>query len=383
MSKSSGFSNTLSRLDRLNNPSRFEEIETLHRNAFAWQPQGRIPLGIHVVNPEHAKGLSYERWLEPEGYFAAQEKFLADTLEVGSDLLPVVAINHLGDAVLPSMLGSKMHMPETTSAMLQDVGPTPLAVLDSIEQVADMELPSMDAGIMPEIEKMLRYYRERLAEWVEVVGPLSTGPFSTAMEVRGSDLLLDVMAEPALSKKLIMLCAELQVKVHHRLYEVVGMDLKRWPTNFSIAGAGLRLGEDSICNLSSAMIKEFCQEAYRHIYEACGGEGQLHFCSLPHSRFEHIYTVLAEMVEISVASSQFGFEYYQDHLEELRGKLAVESFYGDAYGYVCEKYGSFKDWALEFVPKYKNESGLVLYMQVSSVEEGREVWATWQQAHDR
>ena len=40
-------------------------------------------------------------------------------------------------------------------------------------------------------------------------------------------------------------------------------------------------------------------------------------------------------------------------------------------------------WANEFVPRYKNESGLVLYMQASSVEEGKELWAAWQESHRR
>ena len=86
---------------------------------------------------------------------------------------------------------------------------------------------------------------------------------------------------------------------------------------------------------------------------------------------------------MTVVSSQFGFEYYEQHLDELRGRLAVESFYGDAYRYICEQFGSFADWANQFVPRHKNESGLVLYMQVSSVEEGEAVWVDWQNAHAR
>jgi hypothetical protein len=62
----------------------------------------------------------------------------------------------------------------------------------------------------------------------------------------------------------------------------------------------------------------------------------------------------------------------------------VESFYGgDAYAYVCEQYGSFRAWADDFVPRFKHESGLVLYFQVSSIEEGQELWAIWQEAHSR
>ena len=82
-------------------------------------------------------------------------------------------------------------------------------------------------------------------------------------------------------------------------------------------------------------------------------------------------------------SSQFGFEYYQAHLESLRGRLAIESFYGDAYTYVCEKFGSFGDWAFDFVPRFKNESGLILYLWVPSLDLAVEIWETWQQAHNR
>ena len=100
----------------------------------------------------------------------------------------------------------------------------------------------------------------------------------------------------------------------------------------------------------------------------------------PLAVFESINDV-AELDDVTVVSSQFGFEYYEQHLEQLRGRLAVETFYGDAYGYVCSKFGSFANWANEFVPRFKDASGLVMYLSVSSVEEGRQVWAAWQEAH--
>ena len=74
----------------------------------------------------------------------------------------------------------------------------------------------------------------------------------------------------------------------------------------------------------------------------CGGSGHIHFCTLPHSRFDFIYPVLAEADQVSVVSTQFGYEYYQDHVEELRGRLAVEAFYGDALADVRARCGSFR-----------------------------------------
>jgi hypothetical protein len=101
-------------LNALNQPERFTEIASLHMKAFNWKPQNRIPLGIHVVNPEYGKGLDYSDWLNPELFFELQRKVLIDTLRVGSDLLPAVAINHLGDRVLTTMFGAQMLMSETS-----------------------------------------------------------------------------------------------------------------------------------------------------------------------------------------------------------------------------------------------------------------------------
>jgi hypothetical protein len=92
---------------------------------------------------------------------------------------------------------------------------------------------------------------------------------------------------------------------------------------------------------------------------------------------------LAGSPEVAVASTQFGFEYYETHLNELRRRLAVESFYGDALSYVRNRYGSFKEWANDFVPRFKNESGLVLYCQVDSIKEGMDMWNVWKEAHAR
>jgi len=49
-------------LEALNDPRRFAAIARMRRAAFNWAPQGRIPLGIHVVNPDLATNLSYADW---------------------------------------------------------------------------------------------------------------------------------------------------------------------------------------------------------------------------------------------------------------------------------------------------------------------------------
>jgi len=367
--------------DSLCKPDRFAEVARLHTNAFNWRPQGRIPLGIHVVEPRHAKNLDYNRWLDPEPFLAFQTNVLIDTLRVGSDLLPAVAVNHLGDAVITSMFGARQFLPESAGTNLQDVGPTPLPVFSRIEDVTGLSRPGLDAGIMPQVLDFARYYRRHLPEWVRVIAPMPSGPFSAAMSLRGSEFLLDLVDSPHLCHKLVDLCNRLQWDVEQAIRTITGEPLGHHVTNFGIQGAGLRLGEDSWVNLSPTFIRDFCLPHVANLNRWCGGRGPIHFCSLDHSRHEHIYAALVEAPEVAVVSSQFGFEYYERHLQNLKGHLAIESFYGDALAYVTRKYGSFRAWTNSFVPRFKNESGLVLYCTVPSLEQAREMWAYWTEAH--
>gem|GEM_PF-1979561 len=363
--------------------ARFARTSARQQRAFRWEPQDRIPLGIHVVDPAHTTGISYDSWLDPAPFFEAQSRILCDTLAVPSDVLPIMAVNHLGDAMLTSMFGAEQFMPESAGGQLADVGPTPLPVFDSIAAVAELSMPDADAGIVPAVKRILTYYRERLPEWVHVISPMPAGPFSTALELRGSDLLLELLEEPEPCRRLIGMCAELQARVEMDLRRLTGPDADRFVTSFGVRGAGVRLGEDSMVNLSPELIRTFCLPAFREVNRRCGGRGHIHFCSLPHSRFEFIYPVLTEAADVAVVSSQFGFEYYEQHLDALRGRLAVECFYGDAVADIASRPGGFRDWAFDFVPRFKNSSGLVMYCWVESVAEAQMLWETWDAAHRR
>lgn len=368
-------------LNEFHDPARIKEVEQLHVNAFNWQRQDYIPLGIWVVNREHARNLNYSDWLQPESWFAFQVKVLSDTLRVGSDILPVIGINHLGTAVIPSLFNACFQMPARTLATLQENGPTPLPVLNSIKDVSRLAKPSLQNGILPQATDIARYYRQNLPQWVSVGAPAPGGIFSTAMELRGTDFLTDIIDEPELACQLLNMCAELRLETELYVRQAIGASSDKKYTNFGICTPGLRLSDDSICNISPQMIKTFFLPFLKIVSKGFGGRGHVHFCSLPGSRFEHIYRAFAEADDVQVISSQFGFEYYAEHLDEIRNRLAVEAMYAPAYKYICARHGSFENWAARFVPKYKNESGLVLYLQVDSLEEGHHVWKCWQKAH--
>ena len=200
--------------------------------------------------------------------------------------------------------------------------------------------------------------------------------------MRGSGFLLDILDDPERTRRLLALCAETQVLTERHLRAAVGAADGPSISNFGIRSPGRRIGDDQIINLSPEYIAEFAVPYLEQIARELG-PATVHFCTLARRRADHVFEPLARSNWIPVASSQFAFEYYEQNLDSLRGRLAIEALYGDAYRYIRETHGSFRDWAFDFVPRFKNESGLVLYFEAPSVDEGREVWATWKEAHRR
>jgi hypothetical protein len=326
------------------------------------------------------KGLTYDRWLEPRPFFDAQIRILHDTLAVGSDTMPVLPLNHLGDVLIPSMFGAELHMPQYMGTSLQDTGATPLPVLDDIQAVDGLDAPDLSAGIMPEVIEIMRAWRAWAPSWVPIVTPFPIGPFSLATELRGSEFFLDIMDDPERSRRLLEICAQTQVRTERHLRAAIG-DANGPPlSNFGVFSLGRRIGDDYLINLSPKYIVELAVP-YIELVACELGPATVHFCTLAKRRADHVFESLAGSEWISTASSQFAFEYYEGHVGELRGRLSIEAFYGMAYSYVQEKSGSFRDWAFDFVARFKNESGLVLYFEVPSIEAGREVWEIWQEAH--
>ena len=366
--------------ETLNNPVRFEEIAVSHLRAVGWQRQGYIPLGIIVNDPANTKGIGYDQWLDAKVFFEVQAKILSDTLTVGSDYMPVLPLNHLGDILIPTMFGAEIHVPDEMAASLQDQGPTPLAVMENIQAVDNLTVPDMQAGMMPDFAEIVKLWRQWAPEWIDIVTPFPMGAFSLATALRRSEFLLDLADDKERCQKLLSMCAEIQVEVELYLRELVGPYKNYNLSNFGVCTKGRRMGDDSIILLSPGMISEF---AIGHIETVAKqlGPTTLHFCTLADRRSNHVFAPLAESEHIPMVSSQFAFEFYQDNLESLRGQLAIESFYGQAYKYVCDKFGSFGNWAYDFVPRFKNESGLILYFEVPSIEKGKALWDVWQQAH--
>ena len=72
--------------------------------------------------------------------------------------------------------------------------------------------------------------------------------------IRGSEFYLDLAVEPERCLKLVMLCAESLAAAEKHFREVANQGDDEFFSQFCIAGLGLRLGEDSLINVSPDII---------------------------------------------------------------------------------------------------------------------------------
>ena len=369
--------------DKLNDSARFALTAERHTNAFRWIRQDWIPLALIVNNPEHSKGITMDNWLDHEIFIELQAKILRDSLEVGSDIAPSISLLHMGNALNPSVFGAKITIPNDRATSIADSGPWIFPVLKDINEVDKLERPAVPSALLYEAERYIKIGLEHLPEWVKVVSPASTGPLCVAELLRGTDFYVDLAAESEKCQQLLEIVTDSFIDIEKYFRDVAGQGDDEFYSQFGIRGLGLRLGEDTFINISPDMIERFVLPNLNRVADAFGGQVYVHFCSLENSRSEHVYEVLINADKVFAVSSQFAFEYYEKNVDRLEGRLAIESFYGSAYDYIKKKHGSFEIWANDFVPRFKSRSGLVLYFEVPSIDEGKRLWEIWQSAHQK
>ncbi|NPV06486.1 MAG: hypothetical protein HPY83_00810 [Anaerolineae bacterium] len=359
--------------------SHVEEIMRRQRASLAWQPVDRLPLGIWINRPENRADLVFEDILDYRTFFTLQERILSDTLAVGSDIVPALAINNFGDGILPSMFGADLIVPRPDIDVIQDLGPWVVPLLKSRSDMAALRKPPLDGGLFPTACDAVRYYRDRAPDWLPIVTPMRLGPLSVAMLLRGEAFYTDLYEHPGELHHVLQVCTETFIETEQHLFALAGMSLKDTITNFGVSLEGaLRVGEDCIINLRPEFIEEFVVPYYAQIGRAFGGRVLLHFCSMPHTPGGHVVEVLRRHPDVfSGVSTQLGVQHYLAQQDGLRGILGVEAGYGVGISSYRVEYGSFAAWAEHLARRAPLRTGLVLYTEVRTLEEAQTMWQDW------
>ena len=361
--------------------SRLRAIRQRHTASWTWDDCDRPPLAIWVNSPSRREGLTYDRFFDYGRIFEYQCAVLDDSLSIGSDLLPVLPINHFGVAAAASMFGAELIVPDVPVTRLQDVGPWIKPVFQSAEAMMDAQTPDVRSGMMPHVIEAVEYYRDNAPPGVTVVTPFRVGPFTLAELLRGPGLYEDLYDRPEAVHHLLSVCADTVIATEKHLRRLLGQPERESITNFGIYVPGVRVNDDSLINLSARMIREFASPYLRRIAKEFGPL-VVHYCSTPSNHGEQVVQALVEDDDVIGACTQLGIAFHRKLAGELRGKLAIGSGYGDSIRHCCAEYNGLAGWAEAVLGAAQPTTGLLLHTEVESVEEARRMWDAWRSAND-
>lgn len=85
------------------------------------------------------------------------------------------------------------------------------------------KIPNEESGRIPMILDVMKRLKEEIGESVALYG-LITGPFTLASHLRGSDIFMDMISDPAYVSELLEFCGEVALKMS-KMYIDAGMDV--------------------------------------------------------------------------------------------------------------------------------------------------------------
>ncbi len=164
-------------------------------------------------------------------------------------------------------------------------------IIDNLEQVYSLPRPNMDAGIMPENTRRLRYHAENLPPDVYITGIDCGGPLNTCKDLLDTNLLYTGFYDnPVAMHYLLSLVTDVQLDVYHTVVGAVG-DINRMTCiDFSPTWAPEKykgfVSDDICATIKPDMFREFSLPYNSRLYEPWGS-GLMHNCGPNPSK--HLY----------------------------------------------------------------------------------------------
>jgi len=310
---------------------------------------------------------------------------------IGSDQIPTVVLR-FDPVPLLSMFG----------ATVIQVGGRPFAapIFRTPEQAARLEAPSLDAGILSEIEKAIEWFRRRTPAGMVLVTPPETDPVDVLLLLFGSDVFLWMAERPDAVTHALNVITDAFIRVQQRWKALLGEPQFEKVTYLGNSIPGVRVAADALVNLSPAMIRQFCYPAFERIAEACG-KVLVHYCPSPEQKYYHVMRPVLECPWTLGVDTSGGVDYFDapanaTRLLERGVLLADCAFHSKPEAGVVENastninrfhersWDEMDEWLDTDFMRLARSGGrpLVLRAAVSSIAEGRELYQHWRAKFD-
>jgi uroporphyrinogen-III decarboxylase len=262
-----------------------ERRKQLRRNLWDYKPVDHIPIVFWLTSS--CGYTTREQYESTEIQFKVNEEAIKRSLELlPDDYIPFAFVTQ-GYVTIATMFGMEIYWSDDPDQTPGSKG----HLIDDLEQVYSLSRPGMDAGIMPENIKRLRYHAENLPPDVYITGIDSGGPLNTCKDLLDTNLLYTGFYDnPEAMHHLLNLVTEVQLESYHTLVQAVGGIERMTCIDFSPTWAPEKyksfVSDDICATIGPNLFKEFSIPYNNRLYKPWGS-GLMHNCGPNPSK--HLY----------------------------------------------------------------------------------------------
>lgn len=197
--------------------ARVERLKQGRRDLWDYRPVDHIPV---VIWPTWTFGRSLREQLESgEVQFDVNVSIIRKCLDIiPDDYIPFARITP-GYMTIATMFGMEVHWSSDPSQPPGAKG----HMIHKMCEVYKLERPPIEAGLMPENIRRLRYHAANLPPDVYLTGIDAGGPLNTCKDLLGTELLYSAFYEDAQTfHHLLTMVTDLQLEVYREITAAVG-----------------------------------------------------------------------------------------------------------------------------------------------------------------
>jgi hypothetical protein len=248
------------------------------------------------------------------------------------------------------------------------------------EIARNIELPKLEAGLMPVFERCVRYCVENAPEWAHVCCPSPHEALESACMLLGIEkLVFGIIDEPESVHALFEALTETHVQVTLRMKELVGEPRDRCVAHPGVYMPATRIANDAIVNLSPPMIKAFFNPYVYKFAKGVGTEICMHWCAIPSHPGQHVIEAIlacGAITGIATHPPALGL----DTKDPVALGKALDGRFALSIGVsLPDKPEAFRAWAEALAFRWERPTGIIMRGGVTSVEQGRAYMAIWRE----